>query len=82
MKLYSLFSANYTTLRGYRVMVETYNMCNPTHQGPGKCIVLYRMSEYSGFVLAYRNNLGLWFLSDVKGCQIAQVPLYNQPQYH
>jgi hypothetical protein len=27
-------------------------------QGPGKCVGLYRMSEYSGFILVNRNALG------------------------
>jgi hypothetical protein len=27
-------------------------------KGPGKCVGLYRMSEYSGFILVNRNTLG------------------------
>ena len=51
-------------------------------KGPGKCVGLYRMSEYSGFILVYRNNFGsinfYWFWQDVRKlrCRIAQVPLY------
>ena len=37
-----------------------WNLSNPTHQfqGPGKCVVSYRMSEYSSFILVNRNTLG------------------------
>ena len=51
-------------------------------KGPRKCVGLYRMSEYSGFILVYRNNFGsinfYWFWQDVRKlrCRIAQVPLY------
>ena len=29
-----------------------------THHGPEKCVGLYRMLEYSGFILVNRNTLG------------------------
>ena len=29
--------------------------------GPGKCVGLYRMLEYSGFILVNRNTLGPYF---------------------
>jgi hypothetical protein len=40
--------------------VIQWNLSNLTHQtkGPGKCVRLYRMSEYSGFILINRNTLG------------------------
>jgi hypothetical protein len=34
------------------------NLSNPTHQGSGICVGLYRMLEYSGFILVNRNTLG------------------------
>ena len=43
-------------------------------KGPGKCVGLYRMSEYSGFILVLigilRNDQ---FLSDVTGCLKTRV---------
>ena len=35
------------------------NLYTLTHQGPGECVRLYRMSQYSGFTLVNRNTLGL-----------------------
>ena len=43
-------------------------------KGPGKCAGLYRMSEYSGFILVIINIL--WdhkYLSDVTECRKTQV---------
>ena len=42
-------------------------------KGPGKCVGLYRMSEYSGFILVNRNSLEPSILSDVTGCRKTQV---------
>ena len=39
-----------------------YGTCLIRHtKGPGKCVGLYRMSEYSGFILFNRNTLGPLF---------------------
>ena len=51
-------------------------------KGLGKCVGLYRMSEYSGFILNNRNTLGpyIFCLMSQDGgklrCRIAQFPLY------
>ena len=43
-----------------------WNLSNP--HTPWKCVGLYRTSEYSGFILVYRNTLGpKVFVSDVTG---------------
>ena len=42
-----------------------WNLSNLTHQGTRKCVGLYRMSEYSGFILVNRNIWDHKFLSDV-----------------
>jgi hypothetical protein len=49
--------------------------------GPGKCVWLYRKSEYSDFILVNRNILDHKFLSHISecrklGCRIELVPLY------
>jgi hypothetical protein len=49
------------TLQQYRsVGTGKYSgTCPIRHtKGPGKCVGLYRISEYSGFILAKRNTLG------------------------
>ena len=51
-------------------------------KGPGKYVGLYRMSEYSGFILLNRNTfetINLCPMSEDLGklrCRIAQVTLY------
>ena len=42
-------------------------------KGPGKCVGLYRMSEYTGFILVYRNTRDHKFLLDVTGCRKTKV---------
>jgi hypothetical protein len=39
-------------------------------KGPGKCVGMYKISEYSGIILVNRNHK---FLSDVIGCRITQM---------
>ena len=40
-------------------IVQDVGTCLIGHtKGPGKCVGLYRMSEYPGFVLVTRNTLG------------------------
>ena len=50
------------THQGTREMcriVQDVRTCLIRHtKGPGKCVGLYRMSEYSGFNLINRNSLG------------------------
>jgi hypothetical protein len=42
--------------------------------GPGKCVRLYKTSEYSGFILVNSNTVrDHKFLSDVTGCRKSQV---------
>jgi hypothetical protein len=49
-----------------------WNLSNP--HTPWKCVGLYRTSEYSGFILVYRNTLGpKVFVSDVTGIKKIQV---------
>ena len=45
-------------------------------KGPEKCVGLYRMSEYSGFILVKRNTLGPYIIVGKLRCRIAQIPLY------
>ena len=51
-------------------------------KGPGKCVRLYRMSEYSCFILVNRNTFGPYIFVGCHGmskkfrCPIAQVLLY------
>jgi len=46
--------------RRYNVIKCLYSgTCQIWHnKGPGKCFRLYRMLEYSGFILVNRNTLG------------------------
>jgi hypothetical protein len=74
----ALWVVSFQLRLGY-VIIQQWNLSNPTHQGtremcqivqdvrtclirhtkgPGKCVRLYRMSEYSGFILVNRNTLG------------------------
>ena len=51
------------------------NLSNPTHQGTRKIcriVILYRMSEYSGFILANRNTLGQYIFV---GCHMMSEDL-------
>jgi hypothetical protein len=48
-------------------------------KGPGKCVRLNRMSEYSGFSLLNRNTINFCQMSQGGGklwCRVAQIPLY------
>ena len=51
-------------------------------KGLGKCVGLYRMSEYSGFILGNQNTLEPSIFCQMSQdvgklrCRIAQVPLY------
>ena len=51
-----------STQQGTREMcqiVQDVRTCLIRHtKGPGKCVTLYRMSEYSDFILVNRNTLG------------------------
>jgi hypothetical protein len=66
------------------VSLSTYSgNCVIRHtKGPGKWVGLYRMSEYSGFILVNRNTsetINFCRMSQDVGklsCRIAQVPLY------
>jgi hypothetical protein len=55
-------SLSNTTHQGTREMcriVQDVRACLIRHtKGPGKCVRLYRMSEYSDFILVNRNTLG------------------------
>ena len=44
-------------------------------KGPGKCVGLYRMSEYSGLILVIRTTLGPYIFVGKLRCRIAQVSL-------
>jgi hypothetical protein len=68
------------THQGTREMcriVQDVRTCLIRHtKGPEKCVGLYRVSEYSDFILVNTNILGP--SQDVRKlrCRIAQVPLY------
>ena len=48
--------------------------CRIRHtKGPGKCVGLYRISEYLGFILVNKNTVDHTFLSDVTECQKTRV---------
>ena len=73
------------TVIDFNTMVENNyrGTCLIRHtKGPGKCVRLYRMSEYLGFILVNRNSLGPYIFCRMSedvgklGCRIAQVPLY------
>ena len=66
-------------------IVQDVRPCLIRHtKGPGKCVRLYRMSEYSGFILAntkqkYFGTINFCRMSQDVGklsCQIAQAPLF------
>jgi hypothetical protein len=61
------------------IYINIYNgTCLIRHtKGPGKCVVSYRMSEYSGFILVNRNFCRMSQNVGKLSCRIAQVPLYN-----
>ena len=46
-------------------------------KGPGKCVRLYRILEYSGFIIVNRNLWDHKCLSDVTECQKTQVSDYT-----
>jgi hypothetical protein len=59
----SFLDKKYYAIELYLSRVYLYSgTCLIWHtKGPGKRVGLYRMSEYSGFILVYRNTLGPWF---------------------
>jgi hypothetical protein len=59
-----------------------YFKCNRTclirhSNGPGKCLGLYRMLVYSGFILVNSYTLGPYIFVDVTGCQKTHISDYN-----
>ena len=56
---WNLSNATHQGTREMCQIVQDVRTClmRPT-KGPRKCIGLYRMSEYSGFILVNRNTLG------------------------
>ena len=55
-------------------IVPSCGTCLTRHtKGPGGCVILFRMSEYSDFILVNRNIVGPKFLADVTGCLKTRV---------
>ena len=54
----------------YTQMYTVHEPVRHTH-GPGKCVGMYRMSEYSGFILEILWGRKFW--SDATGCRTTQV---------
>jgi hypothetical protein len=52
---YENLSRTWTKFHEFCMYSETC-LIRPT-KGPGKCVGLYSMSEYSGFILINRNNM-------------------------
>ena len=51
-------------------------------KGPKKCVGLYRMSEYSGFITEILCSHRSTFLSDVTGCQKTQISDWTSSIVH
>jgi hypothetical protein len=78
------FFHNKISINVHRLRFSLYSgTCLIQHsKGPGKCVRLYKMSEYSGFILVNINTFGASIFVGKLVCRIAQVPLYMYISKH